>query len=165
VAAEVGGPWSLVDHRSARVTDRDFSGRFLLVYFGFTYCPDVCPAELAGMAAAIDALGPLGAKVTPLFITINPERDTKEKLAPYVASFHPRLIGLTGGGEEIAAAARLQGVLSQVGRGRGLPDGPFRLRLFHRAGRQEPRHLPPRRSAGGDGQGNAGASLTVGWRA
>jgi protein SCO1 len=105
VAAEAGGPWSLIDQHKKRLSDRDFAGKFLLVYFGYTYCPDVCPVELAAMAAAIDELGAQGEKVTPAFITIDPDRDTPEKLGQYVASFHPRMLGLTGTAEEIAAAA------------------------------------------------------------
>lgn len=106
VPAEAGGAWSLIDQRNTRRSDRDFAGTFLLVYFGYSSCPDVCPTELAGMAAAIDALGPLGDTVTPVFITVDPARDTPAKLAKYVVTFHPRMIGLTGSDEDIAAAAR-----------------------------------------------------------
>ena len=103
--AQIGGPFSLIDHTGKRVTDKDFRGHFLLVFFGFTFCPDVCPAALQVMTAALDRLGSKAERVTPLFITIDPERDTPARLAQYVQSFHPRLIGLTGTPDEIRAAA------------------------------------------------------------
>jgi protein SCO1/2 len=102
----VGGPFTLTDQHGKRVADADFRGRFMLVYFGYSFCPDVCPTDLAAMAAAIDRLGPEGDRVQPIFITIDPERDTVERLAEYAPLFHPRLIALTGAREEIAQAAR-----------------------------------------------------------
>jgi cytochrome oxidase Cu insertion factor (SCO1/SenC/PrrC family) len=104
--ALVGGPFTLTDHTGKRVSDTDFRGKFLLVVFGFTFCPDVCPSELQLISAALDALGPKAARIVPLFITIDPERDTPGQLATYVQSFHPRLIGLTGTASEIAAVAK-----------------------------------------------------------
>lgn len=102
----LGGPFTLVDHTGRTVTERDFAGRMLLVYFGFTYCPDVCPTELGTIAAAIDAMGPAGERVTPVLVSIDPERDTPAALADYVSRFHPRMIGLTGSAEQVAQAAR-----------------------------------------------------------
>ena len=104
--AMVGGPFTLTDHTGKRVTDRDFRGRTLLVFFGFTYCPDVCPSGLQVVAAALDKLGPKGQSVTPVLISIDPERDTPAQLAAYVKSFHPRLVGLTGTPAEIEAVAK-----------------------------------------------------------
>ena len=101
----VGGPFSLTDHTGQTRTDADFRGRFVLIYFGFTYCPDICPTDLQAMAQAVDQLGPAGELVQPLFISVDPERDTAEHLAQYVPSFHPRLIGLTGDTEAIRQAA------------------------------------------------------------
>ncbi len=101
-----GGPFELVDHDGRRRTDRDFRGAFLLVFFGYTHCPDICPTGLQTMADALDLLGPLGKRVRPVFITVDPARDTPAQLKDYVASFHPRLIGLTGTEGRIAAAAR-----------------------------------------------------------
>ncbi|MBX3508671.1 SCO family protein [Parvibaculum sp.] len=105
-APSVGGPFTLVNHHGETVTEQDFRGRFMLVYFGFTFCPDVCPTELGVMAAAVKALGEKGERVTPVLISIDPERDTPEVLARYVALFHPRLVGLTGTPEQVDAAAK-----------------------------------------------------------
>lgn len=105
-APSVGGPFTLVNHHGETVTEQDFRGRFMLLYFGFTFCPDICPTELGVMAAAVNALGEKGEQVTPVLITIDPERDTPEVLARYVALFHPRLVGLTGTAEQMDAAAR-----------------------------------------------------------
>ncbi len=102
----LGGAFDLVNQAGQPVTERDFAGRWLLVYFGFTYCPDVCPTELGIMASALDAMGPAGEAVTPILITIDPQRDTPDQLADYVSRFHPRMLGLTGTPEQIAAAAR-----------------------------------------------------------
>lgn len=102
----IGGPFSLTDHRGRAVTERDFRGRPMAVFFGFTYCPDVCPTELGTIAAALDAMGPAGERVTPVFISIDPERDTPEAMADYVSRFHPRMVGLTGSAEQVAQVAR-----------------------------------------------------------
>jgi protein SCO1/2 len=104
--AAVGGPFSLVDHTGRRVTDQDFSGRYMLIFFGFTHCPDICPSALQVMSEVVDRLGPKADRITPILITLDPERDTPDQLARYVASFHPRLVGLTGTPAEIAAAAK-----------------------------------------------------------
>lgn len=104
--AAVGGPFRLVDASGKTVTEADFKGRFMLIYFGYTFCPDVCPAGLQVMAAALDKLGPKASMVVPVFITLDPERDTPPKVAEYVKSFSPRLVGLTGSAEEIAKVAK-----------------------------------------------------------
>ncbi|MDD9878715.1 MAG: SCO family protein [Magnetovibrio sp.] len=101
-----GGAYALTDHTGRAVTDRDFRGRFQLVFFGYTYCPDICPTGLTDMAAALDALGPLAERVQPLFISVDPGRDTPAVLKDYVAHFHPRLIGLTGSEAQVRAAAK-----------------------------------------------------------
>ncbi len=104
--ALIGGPFKLTEHTGRRVTEEDFKGRFTLVYFGYTFCPDVCPAELQVISAALDELGKKGEKVTPVFITIDPERDTVEQMKEYVGNFHKSLVGLTGSPEEVRAAAK-----------------------------------------------------------
>jgi protein SCO1/2 len=104
--AQVGGPFSLMDQHGNRVTDKDLRGKYWLVYFGFTYCPDICPTTLQEMSEAIERLGPTGEKVVPVFVTVDPERDTVPQMASYAAHFHPRLLALTGTPEEIAAVSK-----------------------------------------------------------
>jgi len=99
------GPFSLIDHHGQPVTDADFLGRYMLVYFGYTHCPDVCPIDLQVMTEAIDLMGEQGEKVQLVFITVDPQRDTVAVMAEYVAALHPRLTGLTGTAEQVAAAA------------------------------------------------------------
>jgi protein SCO1/2 len=103
--ARIGGPFSLIDDRGAMVTDHSFPGKYLLVYFGYTKCRDVCPATLNTVAAALDRLGGKAARVQPLFITVDPERDTPAALRKYVALFTPRLIGLSGTAADIRKVA------------------------------------------------------------
>ena len=104
--ALIGGPFALVDQTGKPVTDKDFRGRYMLVFFGFTHCPDVCPAELQVMADALGQLGPKAAEIVPVFITLDPERDTPEVVGAYVKNFGPNFVGLTGSPEAIAAAAK-----------------------------------------------------------
>jgi len=101
----IGGPFALIDHNGKPRTNEEFRGKLMLVYFGFTYCPDVCPTDLQNIGLALDQLGPAGENVQPLFITVDPARDTAEHLKDYVPMFHPRLIGLTGDPAAIHAAA------------------------------------------------------------
>ena len=102
---QVGGPFELIDHTGRKRTDADFRGKLVILYFGYTYCPDICPADLLQISLAVDKLGVAGADVQPLFISVDPERDTIGVLAEYVSAFHPRLIGLTGTPEQIRAVA------------------------------------------------------------
>jgi len=104
--ALIRSDFELVNHHGDTVTDKSFSGQWQLVFFGFTYCPDVCPTTLAAMGAVLDQLGEDAAKVAPLFITVDPERDTPEVLTDYIAAFHPRIVGLTGTKEQVQAAVR-----------------------------------------------------------
>jgi protein SCO1/2 len=101
----VGGPFALVSHESKAVTDRDFLGTPYLVFFGFTHCPDVCPTKLFELSEVFRAMGDRGKAVKAMFITVDPERDTPVRLAEYVSSFHPRLIGLTGTPADIRKTA------------------------------------------------------------
>ena len=101
----IGGPFALIDHTGKRRTDEDFRGKLLLIYFGYSYCPDVCPTDPQQIGLAVDGLGARAEAVQPLFISLDPERDTAVHLADYVPSFHPRLIGLTGSAEQIRRVA------------------------------------------------------------
>ncbi len=96
VANNFGGSFTLVNQDNETVTEKDFEGQWRLIYFGFTYCPAICPTELQKIAAALKDLGEEGEKITPIFISVDPERDTVDVMRQYVKLFHPRLIGLTG---------------------------------------------------------------------
>ena len=102
----VGGPFALTDQNGDRRGSKDFHGKYQLIYFGYTFCPDVCPTTLMDIAGALDALGPRAAAVQGLFITTDPRRDTPNVLTEYLKSFDQRLIGLTGTPAQIAQAAK-----------------------------------------------------------
>ncbi len=104
--ADIGGAFALIDQDGRPVTEADFHGRFMLVFFGFARCEGICPVGLQRMTAALDLLGEAGADLQPVLITVDPENDTPEVLAKRVAEIHPRLIGLTGTPEAVAAARR-----------------------------------------------------------
>ncbi|MFT3733058.1 MAG: SCO family protein [Hyphomicrobium sp.] len=109
----VGGPFSLIDNTGKRVTDKDYLGHYMLVFFGYTNCPDICPAGLQIMSAALDKLGKRADDIVPIFITLDPARDTQEKMATYVKAFSPKLVGLTGSESDIAATAKAYRVYYQ----------------------------------------------------
>ena len=117
--ADVGGPFSLIDQDGVRRTDQDFRGRHMLVFFGFTYCPDVCPTTLAILSAALDEIGPAAENVVPILITVDPARDTPEALKPYLSSFGANFVGLTGTPEEIAAVADAYHAYYEIVEGEG----------------------------------------------
>lgn len=108
--ARIGGPFTLTDQDGKTVRDSDFAGQYRLVYFGYSFCPDICPVDLQklmrGLAQFEKADPVRGAKVAPMFVTIDPARDTPAALKPFVARYHPRLLGLTGAPEQIAAVAK-----------------------------------------------------------
>ena len=106
LASAIGGPFHLVDQEGKTVTDADLRGKWSLVYFGYTHCPDACPTALNDISIALDELGPKRAAVRPVFITVDPERDTSEVLKSYVTSFDAPILALTGTPEEIAQAAK-----------------------------------------------------------
>ena len=105
VNVDIGGPFELTDHTGAQFTRDDLAGDYALIYFGYTFCPDVCPTELGLMAEAIDLLEGDGERVRPIMITIDPERDTPDVLSEYVPLFHERLVGLTGTEQEVRDVA------------------------------------------------------------
>ena len=115
--ALIGGPFSLIDQTGQRHTEADLKGHYSLIYFGYTYCPDICPTSLTVITQGIDLLeesAPAKAEaVQPIFITVDPERDTREAMAGYAEHFHPRMMALTGTPEETAAAAKAYRVYYQ----------------------------------------------------
>jgi cytochrome oxidase Cu insertion factor (SCO1/SenC/PrrC family) len=100
----VGGPFTLIDQNGKPRSDREFRGKLMVVYFGYTFCPDVCPTDLMAITQALDALGKDAAAIQPIFITIDPERDNAA-MAEYLRAFHPSFIGLTGSPDEIRKVA------------------------------------------------------------
>lgn len=105
-AGEIGGPFTLTAHTGVRMTEAEVIDRPALLYFGYTYCPDVCPVDTVRNADAVDILEEQGIELRPVFITIDPARDDVESMALYVGNIHPRMIGLTGTEEEIRAVAK-----------------------------------------------------------
>ncbi len=112
--ARIGGPFSLTDQDGRTVTDRAFAGKYRIVYFGYTFCPDVCPADVQTIGAGLKAFErrdkAKADSVVPIFITIDPDRDTSAVIREFVANFHPRMVGLTGSPPVIAALAKAYGV-------------------------------------------------------
>jgi protein SCO1/2 len=115
--AAIGGPFALTDQNGRPATDRDFAGRYRIMYFGFTHCPDVCPTDLAILGQALrrfEKSDPArAARVVPIFVSVDPERDTPAVLKGYVASFHPRLIGLTGTPQQLADTIKRYGAYAE----------------------------------------------------
>jgi protein SCO1/2 len=103
-------PFELIDTQGRPVSDRDLRGRWLLVFFGYTFCPDICPTVLREIAEALDQLGPLAGRIQPIFISIDPKRDTPARLAYYLRSLDGRILGLTGTAEQVSRAADAYGV-------------------------------------------------------
>ena len=104
--ALVGGPFELTNQEGKRVRSSDFAGKYMLMVFGYTYCPDICPSELQVVSAALDEMGPAADRIQPIFVTVDPTRDTPEIMKDYVANFHPGFVGLTGSEEDIASVAK-----------------------------------------------------------
>jgi len=136
---QIGGPFTLTDHTGKARTDADFRGKFLLVYFGFTHCPDICPTDLMAIGGALKTLGPLADQVQALFITLDPKRDTRELLTGYVDSFHDNIVGLTGDETAIRRAAHAYKVYFNRVPGKGeddyLIDHSAYIYLMDRAGK------------------------------
>ena len=106
VASQIGGPFKLTSHRGEAVSEADMRGKPYLLFFGFTHCPDVCPTTLQQIGDVLQALGPKGRDTRALFIAVDPERDTPAALKTYLASFDPRIVGLTGSPEEVNAVVK-----------------------------------------------------------
>jgi protein SCO1/2 len=128
--SEFGGSFALTDQNGMRRTDMDFRGKYMLIFFGYTYCPDVCPTTLAVEAEALDKLGARANRIVPIFISVDPKRDTPDKLKSYLSSFdakppstRPGFVGLTGTAEEIAKAAKAYRVYYRAHLDGRSPDG------------------------------------------
>jgi protein SCO1 len=133
-APAIGGSFALTDQFDKLRTDADFRGHYMLVFFGFTNCPDICPVELQTISDALDQLdAKQAANVTPIFITVDPERDTPEALRTYVANFHPRLVALTGSVESIGTVAKAYRVYYAKATGNNAPSDPSAYILDHTA--------------------------------
>ena len=144
---DVGGPFELVRAPDSIVTLDSFQGRLALIYFGYTFCPDVCPTELQSISAALDLLGPLAEQVSPIFITIDPERDTAEVMRAYVAAIDRRLVGLSGSPAQISAASKsfrvfAQRVSNQETPGSYLMDHSAFVYLLDRTGKTQKLFAP-----------------------
>jgi cytochrome oxidase Cu insertion factor (SCO1/SenC/PrrC family) len=111
--ALIGGPFTMLNQKGETVTDKTYLGQYTLLFFGFTNCGDVCPAELQVMAAALTEMGATSDKITPIFVTVDPERDTPQVMADYVKNFYPRLQGLTGTPEQVATFAKVYHIYYQ----------------------------------------------------
>jgi protein SCO1/2 len=118
----VGGPFTLTAPDGTTVTDEIYRGKWLLVFFGYTSCPDICPTTLSSIAAAMEELGPDATKLQPLFITVDPERDTPEVMGSFTAAFDPRIVGLTGSPQQIAAASKAYGAYGVARQGEAGDD-------------------------------------------
>jgi protein SCO1/2 len=121
--AAIGGPFELTDSRGETARWSDFDGKYRIVYFGFTYCPDVCPTDIARMSQGLTrferAEPERAAKIQPIFISVDPGRDTPEKLAQFAANFHPRLVALSGTPDQVAQAAKAFGAFYELGKDQG----------------------------------------------
>jgi len=105
-AVPIGGPFTLTDHNGQQVTEKTYAGQFMMVFFGYTFCPDVCPTTLTTLSDTMDILGESGKKVTPIFVSVDPARDTPDHLKDYVAYFHPSVVALTGTEDQIKAVTK-----------------------------------------------------------
>ena len=104
--ALVGGSFEMIDQDDKTVSEKDFHGKYMLIFFGYTFCPDICPTELQVITGALEQLGDKAKNIQPVFVTIDPERDTPEVMKEYVSNFYPGMIGLTGTAEQLALMAR-----------------------------------------------------------
>ena len=127
-SANIGGPFELVNAQGETVRASDFAGRYRLIYFGYTYCPDICPTTLMDMTRALDRLRATApdkaARITPIFISIDPKRDDPETVGQYTRHFHDRLVGLTGSPEQVARAAKAFHVYYETVK-QGRPEGQY----------------------------------------
>jgi len=125
--ARIGAPFALTDQNGRTVRDSDFAGKYRIMYFGYTYCPDVCPVDVRNIGAGLKAFEERdpasAAKVVPIFVTVDPARDTPPVLKQFVSAFHPRMVGLTGSAADIAAVAKGYGIFFE--KGKAAPGGGY----------------------------------------
>ena len=130
--ASIGGPFELVNQNGETVTQADFNGKYMMIYFGYTFCPDVCPTELQVMGDALDLMPKdIADEVTPVFFTVDPERDTVEAIKAYVPHFHDRMVGLTGTVAQTSAAAKAYRVYYAKSIPEGEPDNTDSYLMDH----------------------------------
>jgi protein SCO1/2 len=129
--ADIRSEFALTDHTGRAVTEADYAGRWQLVFFGFTHCPDICPTTLAFMASVMDLLGDRADRVAPLFVTVDPARDTVPVMAEFVSAFHPGLVGLTGTESQVAEATQNFRVYYERMDDAAAPDGYLMAHAGH----------------------------------
>ena len=139
-AAAVGGPFTLTDQTGRKVSSSDFRGRYMLVYFGYSMCPDVCPTTLAVMADALGEIDPTARKIVPVFITVDPERDTPAVVGRFAAAFDPRIVGLTGTPAQIEAVKKVYAVWAA--RGDTSPGGGYLVNHSRQVYLMDPSNKP-----------------------
>lgn len=127
--ADIGGPFTLVSTSGEQVSDQSYRGKWLLIFFGFTYCPDACPTSLYNMSVSLEKLAGYSNKIQPLFITVDPERDTREVMKDYLTSFDPRFVGLTGTRAQIDSVVKAYRVYAE----RQQPEGDKNYLVAHSA--------------------------------
>lgn len=142
--ARIGGAFALVDQDGRARTDRSFAGSYRIMYFGYTFCPDVCPTDVQVIGAAVKLIerrNPgLGARIVPIFVTVDPARDTPAVLKQFVSAFHPRMIGLTGSADAIARVATGYAVF--YGKGDAAPGGGYLVNHSRQAYLMDPAGKP-----------------------
>lgn len=142
--ARIGGPFALIDQNGRPMTDRAFAGKYRIMYFGYTFCPDVCPTDVQALAAAVKIVErddpALGARIVPVFVTVDPARDTPPVLKQFVGAFHPRMIGLTGSAAAIDRAAKEYAVY--YGKGDNSPAGGYLVNHSRQAYLMDPDGKP-----------------------
>ena len=142
--SSIGGPFTLVDQNGRTVSDRQFAGKYRIMYFGYTFCPDVCPTDVQVIGAAVKLVEKddpaLGARIVPVFVTVDPARDTPAVLKQFVAAFHPRMVGLTGSADAIAHIAT--GYAVYASRGDASPGGGYLVNHSRQAYLMDPQGRP-----------------------
>ena len=142
--ARIGGPFALVDQNGRATTNATFAGKYRIMYFGYTFCPDVCPTDVAVIGNAVKLLEKndpaLGARVVPVFVTVDPARDTPAVLKQFVSAFHPRMIGLTGSADAVAQAAKVYAIF--YSRGDAAPGGGYLVNHSRQAYLMDPQGKP-----------------------